>query len=57
MTGVLFQPFDMHDLTLQNRIVLAPLTRGRARTARQPNSLMAEYYVQLRSATIILANQ
>ena len=44
MTSVLFQPFHLHDLTLPNRIVLAPLTRSRAGTARLPNRLMAEYY-------------
>ena len=29
MTGVLFQPFRRYDLTLRNRIVMAPMTRGR----------------------------
>src|SRR5258708_25634826 len=50
MTSVLFQPFHLHDLTLPNRIVLAPLTRSRAGTARLPNRLMAEYYSQRSSA-------
>lgn len=44
MSSVLFQPFQLHDLTLQNRIVLAPLTRSRAGVARLPNRLMAKYY-------------
>jgi 2,4-dienoyl-CoA reductase-like NADH-dependent reductase (Old Yellow Enzyme family) len=26
MNSVLFQPFRLHDLTLQNRIVLSPMT-------------------------------
>ena len=34
MTSVLFQPYRLHDLTLKNRIVLAPMTRGRAGPAR-----------------------
>ena len=42
----LFQPFSMGDLTLSNRIVLAPMTRSRAGKERLPNSLMAEYYAQ-----------
>ena len=30
MNSVLFGPFRLHDLVLANRIVLAPMTRGRA---------------------------
>ena len=37
MNSVLFQPFRLHDLTLPNRIVLSPMTRGRAGAARLPN--------------------
>lgn len=54
MSSVLFQPFCMHDLILANRIVLAPLTRGRAGAARLPNRLMAEYYVQRSSAGLLI---
>src|SRR5260370_18917620 len=54
MTSVLFQPFHLHDLTLPNRIVLAPLTRSRAGTARLPNRLMAEYYSQRSSAGLLI---
>ena len=43
MTGVLFHPFRQHDLTLANRVVLSPMTRGRAGASRLPNRLMAEY--------------
>ena len=53
-TSVLFQPFHLHDLTLPNRIVLAPLTRSRAGTARLPNRLMAEYYSQRSSAGLLI---
>ena len=41
--SVLFQSVTLHNLTLPNRIVLAPMTRSRAGTARLPNKLMAEY--------------
>ncbi len=34
------------DLELQNRVVLAPLTRARAGEERIPNALMAKYYAQ-----------
>ena len=50
----LFQPFSLHDLTLPNRIVLAPMTRSRAGVGRIPNSLMAEYYEQRSSAGLII---
>jgi N-ethylmaleimide reductase len=54
MTSVLFQPFKMHDLMLRNRIVLAPLTRGRAGKERLPNRTMAEYYVQRSAAGLLI---
>jgi N-ethylmaleimide reductase len=54
MTSVLFQPFQMHDLTLRNRIVLSPMTRGRAGVARLPNRLMADYYTQRSSAGLLI---
>ena len=52
--SILFQPFTLHDLTLRNRIVLAPMTRSRAGTARLPNRLMAEYYTQRSSAGLLI---
>jgi 2,4-dienoyl-CoA reductase-like NADH-dependent reductase (Old Yellow Enzyme family) len=52
----LFEPLVVGDLTLPNRIVMAPLTRARAvGGARVPNALMAEYYVQRASAGLILS--
>ena len=50
----LFQPFQLHDLELPNRIVLAPMTRSRAGTARIPNRLMAEYYAQRSAAGLLI---
>jgi 2,4-dienoyl-CoA reductase-like NADH-dependent reductase (Old Yellow Enzyme family) len=45
----------MGDVFLANRIVMAPLTRLRARSpVGIPNSLMAEYYVQRASAGLII---
>ena len=54
MNSVLFQPFRLHDLTLPNRIALAPMTRGRAGTARLPNRLMADYYAQRSAAGLLI---
>ena len=52
---MLVQPFKLGDLSLPNRIVMAPLTRGRAGGMRIPNALMAEYYVQRAAAGLIVA--
>jgi 2,4-dienoyl-CoA reductase-like NADH-dependent reductase (Old Yellow Enzyme family) len=51
----LFDPIVVGDLTLPNRIVMAPLTRARAGDIRVPNALMADYYVQRASAGLILS--
>jgi N-ethylmaleimide reductase len=52
---MLLEPFRLGDLTLPNRVVMAPLTRGRAGKERIPNATMAEYYVQRASAGLIIA--
>jgi len=51
----LFDPLQLGDLHLPNRIVMAPLTRQRAVDRRIPNALMAEYYRQRASAGLILS--
>jgi N-ethylmaleimide reductase len=51
---ILFKPLDLGDLHLKNRIVLAPMTRGRAGETRIPNALMADYYVQRSSAGLLI---
>ena len=50
----LFQPFALGDLTLRNRIVLAPMTRARSGTDRLANSINAKYYAQRSSAGLIV---
>jgi N-ethylmaleimide reductase len=50
----LFEPLKLGDLELKNRIVLAPMTRGRAGAERVPNELMAEYYFQRASAGLLI---
>ena len=44
--SILFEPVQFGELRLQNRVVLAPLTRCRADYQRVPNALMAAYYAQ-----------
>ncbi|HWT38876.1 MAG TPA: alkene reductase [Paraburkholderia sp.] len=51
----LFDPLQIGDLTLKNRIVMAPLTRQRAGDVRVPNALMAKYYAERASAGLILS--
>lgn len=55
-TDILFSPLKVGDLTLPNRIIMAPLTRSRAvGGGRVPNELMAKYYAQRASAGLILS--
>ncbi|CAG8949236.1 hypothetical protein HYFRA_00004861 [Hymenoscyphus fraxineus] len=42
----LFQPLKIGNVTLQNRVVLAPLTRLRASDDHVPLPMVAEYYAQ-----------
>ena len=51
----LFDPIQVGDLHLPNRIIMAPLTRCRAEPGRVPGALMAEYYVQRASAGLIIS--
>ncbi len=52
----LFQPFQLGDLSLPNRIVMAPLTRNRATaTGDVPGDLAATYYAQRASAGFIIS--
>jgi len=51
----LFDPLKIGDLTVANRVFLAPLTRNRSTMpGRVPNALMRDYYVQRASAGLIL---
>lgn len=51
----LFDPLQLGELTLPNRIIMAPLTRCRASEGRVPNALMAEYYAQRADAGLIIS--
>ena len=51
----LFDPIQMGDTELPNRIVMAPLTRNRAVAGLQPGELAVEYYRQRASAGLIIA--
>lgn len=51
----LFDTLKIGDLTLRNRIVMAPLTRCRAAPGRVPTALNAEYYAQRAEAGLIIS--
>jgi N-ethylmaleimide reductase len=50
----LFAPYQLGDLTLANRFVMAPLTRNRAGAGEAPTELAAEYYGQRAGAGLIV---
>ena len=55
-TDSLFQPFRLGPFNLPHRIVMAPLTRSRARQpGNVPSSLAACYYAQRASAALIVS--
>lgn len=51
--SLLFSTFQLGSLQLQNRLVMAPMTRNRA-IGNVPNELMVEYYRQRASAGLII---
>lgn len=54
MAKQLLTPFTLGDLELNNRVVMAPMTRARSGEDRIPNELMATYYAQRAAAGLIL---
>ena len=53
--NVLFSPLKIGKLEIKNRVVLAPLTRGRAGDSRVPNEMMGEYYSQRSGAGLMIS--
>lgn len=51
----LFTPHKLGDLTLSNRVVLAPLTRNRAGHGFVPSEFAATYYSQRASAGLLIS--
>ncbi|MFN4341648.1 MAG: alkene reductase [Azonexus sp.] len=51
----LFDPIEVGDIALANRIVMAPLTRNRAMEGNKPGPLTVEYYRQRATAGLIIA--
>ncbi|ARP38738.1 alkene reductase [Vibrio syngnathi] len=56
MTNALFQPIQLGNIELKNRIVMPPMTRSRAtQPGNSANDMMAAYYAQRASAGLIVA--
>ena len=53
--STLFDPVQVGDMALANRIVMAPLTRNRAIEGNKPGPLTVEYYRQRATAGLIIA--
>lgn len=51
----LFDPIDIGEIQLPNRVVMAPMTRSRATDKGVPTELMATYYAQRASAGLIIS--
>jgi len=51
----LFDPIRLGAIEAPNRILMAPLTRGRATRTHVPTALMAEYYGQRAAAGVIIS--
>ncbi|TAL97195.1 MAG: alkene reductase, partial [Rhodanobacter sp.] len=52
---VLFTPIKVGELTLPNRVVMAPLTRSRASTGNVQTAMSATYYAQRAGAGLLIA--
>jgi 2,4-dienoyl-CoA reductase-like NADH-dependent reductase (Old Yellow Enzyme family) len=55
MHDALFQPIEFGAIQCPNRILMAPLTRGRADPGAVPNAMMTEYYRQRTGSGLIIS--
>ena len=55
MSGSLFEPMRVGDTALKNRVIMAPLTRGRADGNRVPQDFVADYYAQRAGVGLLIA--
>ena len=53
--ATLFDPIRLGAIHAPNRVLMAPLTRGRSTRAHVPTRLMAEYYAQRAGAGLIIS--
>ena len=50
----LFDPIQLGDIAAKNRILMAPLTRGRSTSEHVPTDIMIDYYRQRSGAGVII---
>ncbi len=55
MPTSLFDPIRLGAIEAKNRILMAPLTRGRATKSHVPTEMMAQYYAQRAGAGLIIS--
>ncbi len=55
MVAALFKPVQLGAITAPNRIIMAPLTRGRADADGVPTPIMVDYYRQRATAGLIIS--
>ncbi|MBK7922244.1 MAG: alkene reductase [Gemmatimonadetes bacterium] len=53
-TSPLFTPITLGDVTLANRVVMAPMTRNRAGAGNVPTAMMVEYYLQRATGGLLI---
>jgi len=53
MKDLLFSSYKLGQITIKNRIVMAPMTRSRA-IGNIPNEMMTEYYSQRADAGLLI---
>lgn len=53
--SILFKPTQLGDLTLPNRVLMAPLTRNRSQSDGTPKSMAEVYYNQRAAAGLIIS--
>jgi len=51
----LFDPIQLGSVSAPNRVIMAPLTRGRATREAVPTPIMAEYYALRAGAGLIIS--
>ena len=51
----IFSPVTLGRLQLENRVVMAPMTRSRADSDAVPTDMMVDYYAQRASAGLIIS--
>jgi 2,4-dienoyl-CoA reductase-like NADH-dependent reductase (Old Yellow Enzyme family) len=55
LSDALFTPINLGAIDARNRVLMAPLTRGRSDPGMIPNAMMAEYYRQRSDAGLIIS--